>query len=70
MKINTKTKNWEKKNPQWVPHEGAFLFLHGCLQYKDIFVESIYAIYHVSICVGWDGAYGGKLNVYMDHDII
>ena len=43
-----------------MPHDGAFLFLYGRLWYTDIFVESNCAIYHVSVCIGWDGADGGK----------
>ena len=49
-----------KNNPQWVSHDGVFLFFYDCLWYKDILVESIYAICHVSICVNWDRANGGK----------
>ena len=43
-----------------MPHDGAFLFLYRRLWYKDIFVGSIYAICHVSVCIGWDGVDGGK----------
>ena len=43
-----------------MPHDGVFLFLCRHLWYRDIFVESICAIYHVLVCIGWDGADGGK----------
>ena len=58
MKINEKLKN----SPQWVPHDGVFLFLCGRLWYRDIFLESICVICHVSVCIGWDGVDGHTSN--------
>ena len=49
-----------KSSPQWVPHDRAFIFFYECLWCKDILVESIYAICHVSICVGWNRVDGGN----------